>query len=45
MTSEWVTEMATFVVRFGFTPADYWALTLQERNAIIEAANEDAKRK
>lgn len=45
MTSEWVAEMAMFVVRFGFTPADYWALTLEERNAIINAANEDAKRR
>jgi len=31
--------MATFVVNLGFTPADYWALTLAERDAIIRAWN------
>jgi len=29
--------MAQFVVAFNWTPADYWALTVAERNAIIEA--------
>lgn len=31
--------MAAFVVNFGWTPADYWAMTGHERQAIIEAFN------
>lgn len=31
--------MASFVVQFSFTPAQYYALTFAERNAIVEAAN------
>ena len=29
-----VEEMATFVVHLGFTPDEYYSLTLRERNAI-----------
>src|SRR5690606_3229616 len=32
-------DMAEFVVNFGFTPADYYALTVAEREAIIEQTN------
>ncbi len=39
MTSGRLEEMAMFVVHLGFKPAEYWALTLAERDAIIEAAN------
>ena len=28
--------MATFVVAFNFSPKDYYDMTLEERNAIIE---------
>ncbi len=31
--------MATFVVNLGFTPAEYWALTMAERDAIARAWN------
>lgn len=35
--------MATFVVATGMSPADYWDLTLTERNAIAEALNARAR--
>ena len=31
--------MGAFVVNFGLTPAQYWALTLRERDAIVAAWN------
>lgn len=31
--------MAAFVVHLGFTPADYWNLTVAERDAIVETWN------
>ncbi len=36
--------MAEFVVRFGIAPADYLALTLRERDAIVSAWNDAATR-
>lgn len=36
--------MAAFVVAFNFTPADYWRMTLAEREAIIREANRQAKK-
>lgn len=34
-----VDEMAAFVVHLGFTPADYYQLTIRERNAILAEWN------
>lgn len=31
--------MARFVVSFNFTPAEYYAMTVDERDAIVEQAN------
>lgn len=37
--------MARFVVYLGFTPADYYALTLAERNAIVAVWNTSQKKR
>jgi hypothetical protein len=37
--------MASFVVGLGLTPADYWALTWAERNAIVREQNRAKRRK
>lgn len=31
--------MALIALTFGYTPADYWALTQEERNALVRVAN------
>lgn len=36
--------MALFITRFALSKADYLALTLLERDAIIKAANEANRR-
>lgn len=36
--------MAGFVVAFGWTPANYWAITLAERNAIAKAHDKARKK-
>lgn len=33
-------DMAYVVVHTGLTPADYWALTIAERGAIVAMINE-----
>lgn len=37
--------MASFVVAFNFSPKDYYALTVAERNAIISAHERMNKRR
>lgn len=37
--------MAQFVVGLGFLPADYYALTWRERNAIVSAWNKARQRR
>ena len=37
--------MAAFVVLFGWRPADYWALTTEERDAIITTHNRRQRRR
>lgn len=37
-------DMASFVVRFRWTPADYMAMTLAEREAILTEARRQSKR-
>lgn len=45
MTSGRITEMAEFVVYLGFRPAEYWALTMAERDAIMKAQNAKNRRR
>lgn len=39
MSDRWVDEMGDFVVHLGFTPRDYWSLSLQERDSLVAAFN------
>ncbi|MBZ4485960.1 hypothetical protein LQ938_09725 [Microbacterium sp. cx-55] len=36
-------DMAAFVVALKWTPADYWALTLAEREAIAQELKRQAR--
>lgn len=38
-------ELAWFVVNLGLSPADYWQLTVGQRNAIVTEANKAARRR
>ncbi|WP_307364151.1 hypothetical protein [Microbacterium murale] len=44
MTAERLEDMASFVVAFHWTPADYMSMTLAEREAILTAQRRQAKR-
>ena len=37
--------MALFLVEMGMQPDTYWALTVSERNAVVEAFNAKARRR
>ncbi len=38
-------DMAQFVVTFRMAPADYWQLTVAERNAIMREHNRRANKR
>jgi hypothetical protein len=38
-------DLAMFVVHIGMSPADYWQLTINQRNEIIKAYNKANKKR
>ena len=44
-TTDWSQDLAWFVVHLGMAPADYWQLTVADRNAIVREAKQALRRK
>ncbi|MGF6821185.1 hypothetical protein M2317_000071 [Microbacterium sp. ZKA21] len=44
VTEERLRDLASFVVGFHWRPADYWSMTVAEREAILTEARRQSKR-